>query len=416
MSLTLNTRWEHSHINKSEAHSHLVITVRAEASAETRRAPLDLAFALDRSGSMSGNNKLELVKQAVKAAVEQLRDDDRVALVTYDNEVSTRHYLTPLDADHRRHLDRVTGSIIPGGSTNLSGGWQEACNQLVAGKSGQGRIQRTLLLTDGLANMGETHPHRLSGMASEQRQGGITTSAIGVGRGFDEILLSGMAEAGGGNFQYIAEAHELEAFFSEEIRSLSTMVAISPFLDISLPTGMSAELINAFPHDQHRNRASVDLRDLAAGEELHLVFAIRARHIRESEIAPDVHLHWTSPNNGSIAEINETSTSLPVRDDAPTRNDEVAEIVAMELAARDQREAVKLDREGRYRESRQLFAASADALMAAPQSDRVRTEQISARRMADLAEAPIDEHTRKQTVHAAHMRSRGRGGRSNSPQ
>ncbi len=415
MSLTLYTRWEHSHINKSEAHSHLVITVRAEASAETRRAPLDLAFALDRSGSMHGMNKLELVKQAVKAAVAQLRDDDRVALVTYDDAVSTRHYLTPLDADHRRHLDRVTEAIHPGGSTNLSGGWQEACNQLEAGKSGQGRIQRAMLLTDGLANVGETRPQQLSAMATERRQSGITTSAIGVGYGFDEILLSGMAEAGGGNFQYIAEAHELEAFFSEEIRSLSTMVAINPFLDISLPTGMSAELINAFPHDQHRNRASVDLRDLAAGEELHLVFAVKARHIRETEIAPDVHLHWTSPHDGAIQEINETSTSLPVRDGAPTRIDEVAEIVAMEVAARENREAVKLDREGRYRESRQRFAASADVLMAAPQSDRVRSEQISASRMAAYAEAPMDEHTRKQTVHAAHMRSRGRGGRSNTP-
>lgn len=415
MSLTLNTRWEHSHINKSEAQTHLVITVRAEASAETRRAPLDLAFALDRSGSMAGSDKLELVKQAVKAAVAQLRDDDRVALVIYDTEVETPHYLTPLDPDHRRHLDRVTSSIQARAATNLSGGWQEACNQLEAGKSGQGRIQRTLLLTDGLANLGETRPERLSGMTSEQRQSGITTSAIGVGHGFDEILLSGMAEAGGGNFQYIAEAHELEAFFSEEIRSLSTMVALNPFLDISLPTGMSAELINAFPHDQHRNRASVDLRDLAAGEELHLVFAVRARHIRETEIAPDVHLHWTSPHDGAIQEINETATLLPVRDGVPTRNDDVAEIVAMEVAAREHREAVKLDREGRYRESRQRFAASADVLMAAPQSDRVRAEQISASRMAAYAEAPMDEHTRKETVHRSHMRSRGRGDTNRSP-
>lgn len=409
MNLSLTTQWEHSHINPSEGHTHLVITVRASEAANTDRAPLDIAFALDRSGSIAGQNKLELVKQAVSAAVTQLQDTDRVALVVFDDHVETLHYLTPLDADHRRHLQRATAAIRSGAATNLSGGWSTANGELQRGKSDQNRIQRTLLLTDGLANHGITDPRHLAAMANERRQNGITTSAIGVGHGFDEFLLSAMAESGGGNFQYIAQASELEAFFAEEIRSLGNMVARNPFLDISLPQGMQAELINAFPHDRHRNRASVDLRDLAAGEEVHLVFAVSARHIREEAIAPDVHLHWSIPASGEIQEINETSASLPVRTGSPDRDDAAAEIVALELAARDHREAIKLDREGRYHESRQRFAASADMLRAAPQTANIRQMRVDSQTMAEYAEAPMDEHSRKRTVHAAHLRSRGRG-------
>lgn len=81
MSLTFTTQWEHSHIQPNEGHSHLVITVRASDQVTSGRTPLDLAFALDRSGSMHGQDKLDLVKQAVHAAVTQLNDTDRVALV-----------------------------------------------------------------------------------------------------------------------------------------------------------------------------------------------------------------------------------------------------------------------------------------------------------------------------------------------
>lgn len=408
MPLSITTRWEHSHINPTEGHTHLVITITADKTPATHRAPIDLAFALDRSGSMGGTNKIELVKQAVSAAVSQLQETDRVALVVFDDHIDALHNLSPLDTPHRRHLDQAIESIYARGSTNLSGGWMEANHQLQQDKESKNRTRRTLLLTDGQANTGVTDPAQLSRMATEMRTGGITTSAIGVGYGFDEVLLSGMAEAGGGNFQYIADASELEAFFSAELRSLGTMVARDPFLDISLPDGMRAELINAFPHDEHRNRASVDLRDLSAGEEIHLVFAISSRHIRANTVEPEIHLHWTDPGNGAIAEINQLATPLPVQPEAQIRNDDAAVIVAMELAARDHRAAVKLDREGRFQESRQHFRHAAAMLQSAPMTEETQSVMRESSRLASQPMAPMDEHTRKSTVHTAHARSRGR--------
>lgn len=407
MTLSISTRWEHTHLNPTESRTHLVVTIAATGTSTTRRAPLDLAFALDRSGSMSGSDKLELVKQAVSAAVDQLQETDRVALVVFDDRIDTLHDLTPLDTDHRRHLEKAIASIQARGMTDLAGGWMQANRQLQHGNDNH-RIRRTLLLTDGLANQGVTDHGQLTTMTTKARTGGITTSAIGVGYGFDEMLLSGMAEAGGGNFQYIAHASELEAFFSEEIRGLGEMVAQDPFLDISLPLGMKAELINAFPHDQHRNRASVDLRNLSAGEELHLVFAVSARHLREEQVTPELHLHWTVPGTGTIEELDVPATSIPVLPGAPARNDDAAVIVAMERAARDHREAIRLDREGRYEESRKRFFDAAQVLQDAPETDASREVRRDSMRLAQTTMAPLDEHERKRTVHAAHARSRGR--------
>src|SRR5690606_16078104 len=96
-------------------------------------------------------------------------------------------------------------SVEARGSTNLSGGWLTACQQLAAGARSNGtvRVQRSLLPTDGLANEGITNPRELVTHATELRKRGIDTTTIGVGRHFDEMLLSGLAEAGGGAFEYI---------------------------------------------------------------------------------------------------------------------------------------------------------------------------------------------------------------------
>src|SRR5688572_1796919 len=82
-------RWEKALIPPAGGAATLLlrITPPAQAPAGGRRAPLDVAFALDRSGSMSGE-KLALVKEAVDVAVRLLREEDRVALVAYDNRVT----------------------------------------------------------------------------------------------------------------------------------------------------------------------------------------------------------------------------------------------------------------------------------------------------------------------------------------
>jgi Ca-activated chloride channel family protein len=362
---------------------------------------------------MSGT-KIELVKQAIDAASHHLSDDDRAALVIFDNEVDVLHRLTPATTQGKSRLRRVLGDVAPGGSTNLSGGWLTACQELAGSppNGSRARIQRSLLLTDGLANVGITNPVELSHHAGQLRRRGIATTTIGVGVDFDEMLLSGMAEAGGGAFQYIAHPSELRVFFEHEIGDLLDVVAIRPRLRITFPHGMHAHLINAFPVERTGGTFHIDLRDLAGGDDVALVFDITTAPGEErSRLAPTMQIVWTDPATGQQVERHtdpDPVTRVP-REEAHRAplNDEAREAIAMERSARDHREAIRLDREGRFEEARAHFRHAGAMLAEAPQSARVMEEHDISMGLAARSHAPLDEHTRKQRVFESQRRSRG---------
>lgn len=418
--LAMAAIWERTALSRAGDETALVIRITAgrhDTPVDAGRAPLDIAFALDRSGSMSGPAKIGLVKQAVSAASHHLTDNDRVALVTFDHEVEVLHELTPATGTGKRRLERVLAGIQARGSTNLSGGWLTACQQLAAGAShrsnGTVRLQRSLLLTDGLANEGITDPHELVDHATELRTRGIDTTTIGVGHHFDEMLLSGMAEAGGGAFQYISDTSMLRSFFEREIGRLMGIVAVRPVLSITFPEGIRGQLVNAFPVERHGKTVRVDLRDLSGDETLDLVFDVMVREgARERDLSPTAELQWMAPHAGNRAAIHQELPAIALVDDetarSAPRDDDAATVAALERAARDQREAVRLDREGDYRASRQAFRRSANRLSAAPQTVQVREEMLIVSNLAMAAERPLDEHTRKQRVFETHARSRGR--------
>ncbi len=270
----------------------LGLTVRApHASTQdaAARKPLNLAFVLDRSGSMEGE-KLELVKRAVAFGLNQLTPEDRAAVVIYDERVQTLTPSTPMTGDAKAQAMLALGAVRAGGSTALGEGWLTGCRLAAAvGAESDGRwLTRTLLLTDGLANVGITEPHELIGHATELRRRGVTTTSFGVGADFDEQLLRGLAEAGGGNFHFIDGAAQIADFFAGELGELLTVVAEEVTLELTLPSGLEAMLLNDYPVERHGGdwpaldagaggeRLTVDLGTLSAGEERALIFELTA--------------------------------------------------------------------------------------------------------------------------------------------
>jgi Ca-activated chloride channel family protein len=414
--LDITALWERDLVSREGDDTALVIRIRAaqRPPARAKRAPIDIAFALDRSGSMAGRDKIDLVKDAVVAATHHLSAEDRVALVVFDNVVDVLHELSEATDFGKRRLEHVLEGVMARGGTNLSGGWLTACQQLASTPESMAapRLQRSLLLTDGLANQGITAPDELMTHALELRRRGIDTTTIGVGLHFDEFLLGGMAEAGGGAFQYIADTSELFAFFEKEIGGLIDAVASRPRLSITFPDGVRGWLVNAFPVDREGKTITVDLRDLASGDEVSLVFDVSVRPgARSKDLVPMIALEWQQPGSRERSGLHREAPALRLTDPAEARhaprNDDAAEAVAMERSARDHREAIRLDREGRFRESRRRFQESADRLAQAPETIAVREERAVSMRMASMVEAPLDEHTRKQRVFETQRRSRG---------
>jgi len=198
----------------------LVRIVAPEAPAATEsvvRTPLDIALVIDRSGSMSGQ-PLGTAKECAVRIVKGLRRDDRISIVTFDDEINIVQALTAVgDA---KDIEARVRSIQSGGSTNLFGGWEEGAKQL-APFIKKDRIARVILLSDGQANQGLINEGEIFTHVSKLAGTGITTSTIGLGHGFNESLLAGMAKSGEGVANFGQTPEDLDEAFEQQFAILS---------------------------------------------------------------------------------------------------------------------------------------------------------------------------------------------------
>ena len=415
----LTAAWERHVVAAAGGESMLLVRlVTPPPVATQRRAPVDVAFVLDRSGSMA-REKLELAKQAVDVAVGYLTDADRTALVTFDHTTQVVHRAQPATARSKAALRLALPGIDAGGSTDLGSGWLTGCREISAEETAPDagdppRVRRALVLTDGHANVGITDPATLTHHAHQLRQRGIGTTTLGIGEGFDELLLSGMAEAGGGNFQYIARADQLPAFFARELNELLNLAALNVTLTLTAPRGVRFTLINALPHQRRGKTLTVQAGDLPAGATLDLLFQITTAPGSVGDFhALQVAATWTDPGRDQRATTSVATPALtlaaPATLAAAPVNAEVAELAALARATQSRHAALLLDRQGRFAESRQRMRQAADLLAAAPQTDQVAQDfELS----ESLAEMPFDvaysEADRKQVAWENALRRRGR--------
>ncbi len=417
--LTFTTAWERPVVPAMGGEAYLLVRIAAtQTSTPSHRAPVDIAFVVDRSGSMAGE-KIGLAKEAVDAAVAHLRDDDRAALVVYDDQVDTLQKLESATPRVKAGIRLTLHGLDARGSTDLCGGWLTGCGELSKDLPASGqvttaplRIRRALLLTDGLANIGVTAPSELTKHATELRKRGVTTTTLGVGLDFDEELLASMAEAGGGNFQFIAQAAELRAFFEKELGELLSVAAAGLTVSITMPHGVRACLLNGFPTEREGKRIDVSIGELPAGDEINLVFALHvapgaAGTLHQISVAAS----WADPSADTRRSFLSSLPALQLADQGTVDRTPVDELVReqtiLQRAAADQREAIRLDREGRYRESRARLRNAAAYLKAGPPTAAVHARFATMEAFALLADdMALDESVRKQATHQAYHDSR----------
>ena len=419
--LSVTTTWDRPLVAASGGEATLLVRVAAADAAgpEARRAPLDVAFVLDHSGSMAGE-QMQLAKIAVDLAVGSLREADRAALVVYDHAVDVLHSLQSATPRAKTALRLALHGVDAGGSTDLGGGWLTGCRALSDAKpvAADGaetiRLRRAILLTDGHANVGIVDPAELTTHAHELRKRGIGTTTLGVGLGFDEALLAGMAEAGGGTFGFAASAAELPAFFARELRELLSVAAAGLSFDLTLPHGVRAELVSAFPHERHGTRIAVALGDLPAGDELTIVFGVRvAAGAVGTAHALRLDASWADPAADARRSLRVEPAPLVVAAAGTVAAADVDPLVveraALQRASIARREALALDRAGRHLESRAGMQRAASYLLAAPMTAEIREDlSTTAGFAAAEADAAYSELDRKRAAFHDARRARGR--------
>jgi Ca-activated chloride channel family protein len=300
---------------------------------------------------MSGH-KLELAKQAVIDGISRLDDQDRFTVVAYDDEVRVVVESTTANGAARRDaIDAIRG-IDSGGSTNLSGGWLAGCEQVAARLQAEA-VNRALLLTDGLANVGITDYNELVHHARELRARGISTTTFGVGRDFDETLLQAMADAGGGHFYFIADAAQIRDHIASEVGETLEVVAREVALDVTVADGIRVEAISPQQVVPGVQRSRVLVGDLVADQAVEVVLRLTFPYGevgRETRVivgldGQDERLTWTYADDRT--------------NDAQARDRDVDRAVARQFAARARQEAVQRNRAGDYVHARSALDATA---------------------------------------------------------
>jgi len=218
-----------------------------------------LALVVDRSGSMNGQPLQEALR-CVEHIASHLTPQDAMALVVYDDKVDTLLPLQPM-----RSADAVAKAIAgvqAGGMTDLHGGWLAGAQQLEGGTDQT--VSRVILLSDGQANHGETDLSVIEAQCREWLGRGVSTTTVGLGRGFNEDLMIGMARAGGGQNYYGQTAADLYDSFDEELALLQAMYLRQVGLKLLPAPGVIVEMIS--PAQQLAD-GSWRMTDLAWGAE-----------------------------------------------------------------------------------------------------------------------------------------------------
>jgi len=347
---------------RAQASSVRYVLTHIEAPAappRQERLPVNLAFVLDRSGSMAGQ-KIALAREAVITALRSLRPQDRFALVVYDNIVDVVMPSTPADSEARRQAERLLRAIGARGTTDLGGGWLAGCEQ-VAEALGEQAVARCLLLSDGLANVGITDRDELAGQARGLAARGVATTTFGVGRDFDELLLEQMALQGAGNFYYIESAQQIPDYIASEVGEALEVVAQDVRLEIEVPKGVWVSSLNDLATSQEGALTTVGLGSLVSeqvldtvlqvtfprgslGKEQRLSLALRDREgVRAADEALEVSFQY-APHG---------------ENDRQARDHEVDREVAKLYAARARREAAEMNRRGNFKEAQRIVLGTA---------------------------------------------------------
>ena len=267
----------------------LHIAIKGYDIARAGRPRANVVLLVDVSGSMAPRDRLPLLKQGFRLFASQLEDDDRVAIVTYANQVHTALEPTP-GSDKRRIIEVIEGLRASGGTAGGEG--LQRAYALAERQFDRNAVNRVVLATDGDFNVGITDPRALERFVSEKRRTGIYLSIFGVGVGnLNDALMQRLAQAGNGNAAYIDSLLEARKALSEELGSALFPIADDVKVQVEFnPLRVEAYRLVGYETRMLRREDfrddKVDAGDVGAGHSMTAIYEIVPSGAKESGIDP----------------------------------------------------------------------------------------------------------------------------------
>ena len=375
--------------------------------------PLDLALAIDVSSSMSGE-KIDAARRTAAAVAEALTADDRLTLVAFASGAELLLDALPMDEAGHAAAAAAIARLRPSGQTNLFEGWLLAAERVATAMQVAPKAShRIVLLSDGRANEGVTARSELTRHAGELLARGIITTAVGIGDGYDEELLGGMAEAGGGRLHDAGAASEIAEVVLGELREGRHALLERAVLRLTVPGSIRAEPVGAWSSTALPGAIEIRAGMLLPGRPKRVVFRLHCpKGDHGTTLLLGVSAWGALPDGAGIAEACPAETQLILvrgrENDAQSRDIDRSLAVLQAWQAEVLRRVVQMNRDGdrraaRYYLERELRWMERFA-QGVPGAEPLLAELVLVlRRVGE----DWDERTRKAVYTASRQRSRG---------
>jgi secreted protein with Ig-like and vWFA domain len=221
-------------------HLLLRIGIKGRDIESGKRPPSNLVFLLDVSGSMGEPNKLPLVKQSMRMLLDNLTENDKVAIVIYREETSI--LLPSTNAYQKGRIAGAIDSLDANGTTNGAAGIQLAY-QVARENFIKGGTNRVILATDGDFNTGMTNREDLTRLIEDQARTGIFFTGLGFGMGnLKDATLEMLSNKGRGNYAYIDTLDEARKVLQEQANA--TLVPIAK--DVKIQVEFNPSFVSSY--------------------------------------------------------------------------------------------------------------------------------------------------------------------------
>lgn len=331
--------------------------------AAKKRAPVNLAIVMDKSGSMQGDK----IKQARSAAIDALRllnPDDIVSIVTYD---STVRVLVPATkVSDREQIETAIQGIQADGNTALFAGVSKGAAE-VRKFLDKERVNRVILLSDGLANVGPSSPGELAALGESLLKENISVSTLGLGLGYNEDLMTQLAGKSGGNHHFIEQASELAGIFRSEFDDVLSVIAQEIDLRITIPEGIRPVRVLGNAADINGQQIVTRMAQIYSEQNKHVVVEIEIP-ANEKGVKRDVATVDVSYTNMRTSRTDKVSgtTSITFSDsaeevEASLNRAALADVVALVSSEQNKLATIYLD-QGNLAQCRQTLKDNVDFL------------------------------------------------------